>query len=103
MSPEEKDYGSESSGIAKQGLDFLKMDEETIKEKKRQVAPAFGLEEDSEELENVVHTPFEDFLLVKHEGVFHMVQFQEGGAQVIPWDTVWTMPKLKKWSTDYFD
>jgi len=103
MSPEEKSHGSGSSGIAKQGVDFLQMDEETIKEKKRQVAPAFELEEDSEELENVVYTPFEDYLLVKHDGVFHMVELKEGGSQVIPWDTVRTLPKLQEWCDDYFD
>lgn len=103
MSSEEKSHGSGQSGITKQGTDFLHMDEETIKEKRCQVAPAFGLEEDSEELENVVYTPFENYFLVKHDGIFHMVEFTEGQPQVIAWETVRTMPKLQEWCEDYFD
>ena len=103
MSPEEKDRDSESSGVSRPYKDFLEMDEETVLEKKRQLAPLFPADGESEEVENVVETSFENYVLVKHGGVFHMVFFEEGNPQLLSWEEVRAMPQLQEWCEDYFD
>jgi hypothetical protein len=103
MSPEQKGHGSGSSRITRHELDFSNMDEEMVREKRRQLAPVFGVEEDSEELENVIQTPFEDYVLVKHDGVFNMVRYEGGAPKLISWEEVQNLPKVQQWCNDYFD
>jgi len=103
MSPEEKDRDSESSGVSRPYKDFSEMEEEMAREKKRQLAPLFSADEESEEVENVIETSFEGYVLVKHGGVFHMVSFEGGSPKLLSWEEVRGMPQLQKWCEEYFD
>ncbi|MCF8029978.1 MAG: hypothetical protein K9K39_03700 [Desulfohalobiaceae bacterium] len=103
MSPEEKDRDSESSSVSRPYKDFSEMEEETVREKKRQLAPLFPADDESEEVENVIETSFEEYVLVKHGGVFHMVFYEGETPQLLSWEEVRDMPQLQKWCEDYFD
>ena len=105
MHKEQKGHrGSGSSRSRLHEMDFTVMEEETIREGKRLLAPLFGDSEDSENMENVVHTGYEDYILVKHDGTFYMVQLKGDDPVIVPWEEVQSsMPRLQKWCAEYFD
>ena len=103
MSFKEKGRDFDSSSSSRPYKDFSEMDEESVREKKRQLANLFSAEGESEEVENVIETSIEDYVLVKHGGVFHMVFFEGGSPQLLSWEEVRGMPQLQKWCEDYFD
>ena len=104
MSPEHDDTkGSGKSGVSTKEMDFSGMDEEVVQEKKRLFAPLFGGEEQAEAVENAIHTRFEDYVLVKHDGIFYMVQLKEGSPRLVSWEEVREMPQLQKWCSEFFD
>ncbi len=104
MSPEHKDTkDSGKSGVSEREVDFSGMDEEAVREKKRLFAPLFGGGEQAEAVENVIYTKYEDFVLVKHDGIFYMVQLKEGSPRLVSWEEVREMPQLREWCSEFFD
>ncbi|MCF8085984.1 MAG: hypothetical protein K9J48_03725 [Desulfohalobiaceae bacterium] len=104
MSPEQKDHrGSGSTKVSSHEMDFSRMDEEMVREKKRLFAPLFGEDEESGAVENVIYTKFQGYVLVKHNGTFHMTELEGDSPRLVSWEEVKNMPQLQQWCSEFFD
>ena len=88
---------------SKKGRDNKSFHVKTMREKKQQLVPLFPDEEEAEEVENIIETSFEGYVLVKHGGVFHMVYFEGESPQILSWEEVRNLPQLQKWCDAYFN
>ena len=103
MRQEHKGHHGSGSGLSLHERDFSVMDDEAVREHRRLLVPLFGGDEESEDVENVVYTYVKDYILVKHDGIFHMVQLTGGDPKLISWEKVRSMPRLQEWCMEYFD
>jgi hypothetical protein len=56
-----------------------------------------------ESVEDVESTPSEGYILVKHDGVFDLVEIGFDSVQCLSRECLDRMPELKAWWEEYFD